>query len=312
MPRGDEVVGCVVCPSCSRESRPSDHYCEKCGTALAFKFAAPSPEQPPTALATRCTRCQAALEVADRFCISCGTPVLPAVQGRSFTNVHILILLLLAAVAGAVIALLNRPKGESSPQTTQLAITSRVVAVSSSGQPSTTARSTTTASTPLTAPRSTTTLRPPTTAGRTTTLRPPTTGTPTTAPARPATVAVVPVTVTSSCQSDASEDGAGNVVSYEPTNVTDGAGETAWRCGGDATGQSIRLTLTQPTTIISAGVVPGYDKVDPARGIDRFPEMRRVASVRWSCIDPSGSVVAVARQDLADDRRMQTRHVHRL
>ncbi len=33
------------------------------------------------------------------------------------------------------------------------------------------------------------------------------------------------------------------------------------------------------------GLVPGYDKLDPCTGTDRFDELRRVTAVRWTFDD---------------------------
>ena len=56
-----------------------------------------------------------------------------------------------------------------------------------------------------------------------------------------------------------------------------------------------------PTRLVSVGLIPGYDKVDPTSDVDRFWENYRVRTVRWWFDDGSSTV-----QSFADDRELQT------
>jgi hypothetical protein len=109
-----------------------------------------------------------------------------------------------------------------------------------------------------------------------------------------------------SCGSAPSVDGAGQVVHYEADLVIDGRADTAWRCEGDAFGQSLRFTLIEPAHVSSVGILPGYDKVDATTGADRWTENRRVTLVAWQCLAPIGEPV---QQRLQDVRAVQSMDV---
>jgi hypothetical protein len=76
-------------------------------------------------------------------------------------------------------------------------------------------------------------------------------------------------------------DAAGSPISYSAGNVTDGDPQTAWRAAGNGRGVTLTLTLPSPVHLTRVGLIPGYAKVDPSNGVDRFPENRRVREVRW-------------------------------
>jgi hypothetical protein len=119
----------------------------------------------------------------------------------------------------------------------------------------------------------------------------------------PATVVLAVVAPAAALATYQAPDGAeadGTPVVFLPTNVFDGRLETAWRCAAPATGERITLGLTGPTRIVGVGLVPGYDKIDPVSGADRFLENYRVAEVRW--IFDDGTAIS---QSLADRRDLQ-------
>jgi hypothetical protein len=95
-------------------------------------------------------------------------------------------------------------------------------------------------------------------------------------------------------------DAAGNPVSYSADNMVDGDPQTAWRMPGDGRGETVTLTLAGAAHLTQIGLIPGYAKVDPSNGIDRFPENRRVREVRWRFDD--GTTVE---QRFSDSPRMQ-------
>jgi hypothetical protein len=129
------------------------------------------------------------------------------------------------------------------------------------------------------------------TPSRATTAAPAPAATPTTRSSqasRPAaTTALRPVSVTTTCQAAPGIDSAGNPISYGPELTTDGAAATAWRCPGSAVGQRLVYDFGREVTITSVGLVPGYAKVDPFDGTNRFHENRTVTGVSWQFDDAS-------------------------
>lgn len=89
------------------------------------------------------------------------------------------------------------------------------------------------------------------------------------------------------CVAPPSQDNSGNVIAYTPDNLVDGDPSTAWRCAGEATGVQIRLTYPQPVRVEAVGMTPGYAKLDPVNGEDRYAQNRRVSLARWTFDDGS-------------------------
>ncbi len=96
-------------------------------------------------------------------------------------------------------------------------------------------------------------------------------------------------------------DSAGNPISYSPWNVADGDTTTAWRVEGDGIGDWIEIGTGVPALISEIQVIPGYAKVDPYDGTDRFWQNRRVLKARLEFAD--GSSVDVT---FRDDPNFQT------
>lgn len=98
----------------------------------------------------------------------------------------------------------------------------------------------------------------------------------------------IPIAVVSATSSaDDSQDDNGAVTTFGAANLLDANPVTAWRTAGDATGQQITVTFPAPTKVTSVGLVPGYAKVDPVSGEDRFLQNRRILQVRWIAADGS-------------------------
>lgn len=112
---------------------------------------------------------------------------------------------------------------------------------------------------------------------------------------------LAPASVTADCVAPPAKDSAGATVTYEPELVLDGEPSTAWRCPGSAVGRRLVFTFDQPVTLLEVGLVPGYDKVDPADGIDRFTENRTVTGVTWRT-DDGGSFA----QSIPNPERVMT------
>lgn len=93
----------------------------------------------------------------------------------------------------------------------------------------------------------------------------------------------------------------GSQVSYGPEQVGDGNRATAWCASGDAAGESLTLGFEGAVEITSVGLVPGYDKVDPGSGRDRWDENRHISSVTYSFDD--GTTVTVPLDGSRDIQR---------
>ena len=63
----------------------------------------------------------------------------------------------------------------------------------------------------------------------------------------------------------------------------DGNPATAWRTAGDATGQTITVTLPEPGVVTRVGLVNGYAK--QVAGVDWYPNNRRTVAVTWGFDD---------------------------
>lgn len=100
----------------------------------------------------------------------------------------------------------------------------------------------------------------------------------------------------------ATEDLDGSLVDYAPRNMLDGFATTAWRTPGDATGETITLTLRRPATIRRVGIVNGFAKQVPSGTglVDWYPNNRRVTAVEWVFDDGT-----THRHDLAEKPKMQ-------
>lgn len=96
-------------------------------------------------------------------------------------------------------------------------------------------------------------------------------------------------------------DSAGNEVLYTADQTIDGRMDTAWRVPGDGQFASVTLSFSQAVQLSALGIVPGYAKVDPVSGEDRFAQNRRVSRVRLSF---TGGISVEA--TLADRPELQT------
>ncbi|MGF9760092.1 hypothetical protein AAII07_33340 [Microvirga sp. 0TCS3.31] len=77
----------------------------------------------------------------------------------------------------------------------------------------------------------------------------------------------------------------GNLVAYEASQMGDGNPATAWRTAGDATGETITVTLTEPGVVTKVGLINGYAK--QVAGVDWYPNNRRIIAVTWGFDDGS-------------------------
>jgi hypothetical protein len=95
-------------------------------------------------------------------------------------------------------------------------------------------------------------------------------------------------------------DGAGDRTTYDAANVLDDDPSTAWRVEGNGRGVTLTLTLPGRAHLTEVGLIPGYAKVDPVSGDDRFTQERRITGVRWR-FDDQTSVT----QELVDAPELQ-------
>jgi hypothetical protein len=98
-------------------------------------------------------------------------------------------------------------------------------------------------------------------------------------------------------------DAAGNPVKYSASNVMDGNPQTAWRARGDGRGVTLSLDMSGSGSVhlTEVGLLPGYAKVDPTNGVNRFYQNRRVTKVRWHFSD--GTTIDQAFTDKAKIQR---------
>lgn len=98
------------------------------------------------------------------------------------------------------------------------------------------------------------------------------------------------------------QDFDGSLVAYEADQMGDGDPSTAWRIGGDATGQKITMTLPETAVIHRLGIVNGYAK--NVEGVAWYPNNRRILTVTWQFAD--GSAIE---QSFAERPGLQTMKV---
>jgi hypothetical protein len=75
----------------------------------------------------------------------------------------------------------------------------------------------------------------------------------------------------------------GTLVAYEAIQMADGNPATTWRTAGDATGEQVVITLTEPGVVSRVGLVNGYAK--QVAGVDWYPNNRRILAVTWTFDD---------------------------
>jgi hypothetical protein len=93
------------------------------------------------------------------------------------------------------------------------------------------------------------------------------------------------LTATASAWAGDGVDACGSPTAYRPDLAVDGREDTTWRVDGSGVGQRLEMALGGPRTITEVGLLPGYAKVDPCDGTDRFTQNRRVVAVTWTIGD---------------------------
>ena len=87
--------------------------------------------------------------------------------------------------------------------------------------------------------------------------------------------------ITANRSAPPSRDAAGNQVTYGAENAIDPDPTTAWRVPGDGRGAILRLRLPERMDVRRVGLLPGYAKIDPVDGKDRFLQNRRILRARY-------------------------------
>ena len=98
---------------------------------------------------------------------------------------------------------------------------------------------------------------------------------------QPEVVLLSPVDVVASGTAPDSQDPTGDVVRFDPVHAVDGDPTTAWRVPGNGVGEYLILTFGEPVHVEFIAMIPGYAKVDPIDGTDRFWQNRRVSSAQF-------------------------------
>jgi len=121
---------------------------------------------------------------------------------------------------------------------------------------------------------------------------PPTTTAPSTTVATTTTTTAVPqfpapqvAQVIASEVRDDSTDACGAPITYSPQAVLDQIANTAWMVKGDGVGQTLTFFFEERSHVTTLGLIPGYAKLDPCSGADRFDDLRKIRRVRWSFDD---------------------------
>jgi hypothetical protein len=92
---------------------------------------------------------------------------------------------------------------------------------------------------------------------------------------------LMPDLVTASDTAPDGMDACGNAVPFDPARVADGQTTSAWRVAGSGVGQVLTLSYHGRVHVRRIGLLPGYAKIDPCDGSDRFTENRVVRTVEY-------------------------------
>lgn len=114
-------------------------------------------------------------------------------------------------------------------------------------------------------------------------------------PTRGPLTALIPASVTATCDGEPGFDSGGNLVTLDVLSLVDGRSDTAWRCTyrrdtdtlewdpakNRAVGESITFTFSSPVEVVGARFIPGYTKVDPFDETNRYAQNGRPVLVEW-------------------------------
>jgi len=117
----------------------------------------------------------------------------------------------------------------------------------------------------------------------------PPTDPPTTPPIGPPVTLTI-AEATASSTAPPGMDACGTPVPFDADLLIDGDSTTAWRTTGDGIGESVVVRFDGRVRVARVGLIPGYSKVDPCDGTDRFQENRIIRRVRYLFDDGSTAV----------------------
>lgn len=127
---------------------------------------------------------------------------------------------------------------------------------------------------------------------------------PTSVPSAPLSAAVVgtspgdprpPASFSASCEAPSSVDDGGDRTTFVAGNAFDADPDTAWRCDGGGGGE-LRFDFAEPTAVSGLGLIPGYAKIDPSSGVNRFSENHTVTEAVWRLTLADGSTVSLTQE----------------
>ncbi|WP_129677984.1 hypothetical protein [Candidatus Chloroploca sp. Khr17] len=96
---------------------------------------------------------------------------------------------------------------------------------------------------------------------------------------------LTPIRIQASGTAPDGRDSSGNVITYVAENMLDGLPDTTWRVAGTGVNTSIVIEFAAPVRLSEISLLPGYAKIDPVDGTDRFQQNRRIRSVRFEFSD---------------------------
>lgn len=116
---------------------------------------------------------------------------------------------------------------------------------------------------------------------------------------------IVGVTVSASSYAPQSQDDGGNPTFYYPDHTLDCRSDTSWRTSYRNETPWLRYSFDVPVVLTNVGLKPGYDKLDPYTGRDRWYQNWRVRSVRFDVYTVDGDQCTSYWQDIPDVPSMQ-------
>ena len=226
-----------------------------------------------------CERCGGALAPGARFCATCGAPN----EGSARIWMDVVVAAAVAVVIAAVLLVFVVVDDSSVPAEAGDGLsTTSVIDVPAPIPPTTSAGTSGATSTAVAAAPTSSTID----SVETTTAA--------------ALVRLEASLVVASSTAPAGVDLAGNQVSYRAENVREGIEGTAWRTAGDGLGERLVLEFGRLVRVTEIGLIPGYAKIDPVDGTDRFAQNRRVRTISYTFSDGTSVV-----HDLLDEPRPQ-------
>lgn len=114
-------------------------------------------------------------------------------------------------------------------------------------------------------------------------------------PTRGPLTALAPQSVSASCEGQPGFDSRRFLVTLDAQSLVDGRSDTTWRCtyredaNGErwdpsknrGVGESVTFFFASPVEVVGARFIPGYTKIDPYDGTNRYAENGRPVLVEW-------------------------------